>query len=145
MNIIRKLLLVKEIVSKKGIVHFRRYRLFKVPMLAVYVHHILRSDEDDHLHSHPWSYISFILEGAYKEDYTYPPFNTRVRQQNYYSGDVVYHHATDTHKIKLISDQVWSLVLTWGRPHPWSYNTDKGLVDHKEYRQLKNEGKLPKK
>jgi hypothetical protein len=144
MKIIRKLLLVKEIVSKTGLVHFQRWRLLRLPWFAVYVHHICRSDADAHMHSHPWSYISFILEGAYTEEFSNPPYYGSVQEKNYYSGDLAYHKAQEVHKLTLISDQVWSLVMTWGRTKDWGYATDQGFVGHKEYRQLKNEGKWRK-
>src|SRR5208282_805597 len=31
------------------------------------LHHILRSDEDRHLHDHPWPYVTIILKGGYWE------------------------------------------------------------------------------
>ena len=33
---------------------FTRYFLFRSPVLALYVHHFHRSDNDRHVHDHPW-------------------------------------------------------------------------------------------
>lgn len=141
-KLIRKLLLVKEIVSKHGEVHFRRYRLFQTPWFAIYVHQIRRSDMDLDPHDHPWNFSSVILEGAYREDSWYPPaFNKRVTK-DYYSGDVITHNAIDAHKLTLVSNEVWTLVFTSGRDRYWGYQTPGGWIGHEEYRQLKNEGKL---
>lgn len=52
-SIIRKFFLVKEIISKEGEVHFRRYRLLATPWFNIYIHNIRRSDEDIHMHDHP--------------------------------------------------------------------------------------------
>lgn len=141
-NLIRKLFLVKEIVSKYGQVHFRRYRLLQTPWFAIYIHQILRSDEDLDPHDHPWNFASVILEGAYHEDSWYPPHFDTMHSRDYYSGDVIEHKAEDAHKLRLMSREVWTLVFVSGRERVWGYQTKEGWIGHKEYRQLKNEGKL---
>lgn len=140
-KLVRRILLVKEIVSKHGDVHFRRYRLLQTPWFAIYIHQICRSDEDLDPHDHPWHFQSCILEGCYTEDsWSYPDF--KLETNRYYSGDVIKHHAEDVHKITLVSREVWTLVFTSGREREWGYRTPAGWIGHKEYRQLKNEGKL---
>lgn len=66
-KIIRFLFLVKEIKSRYGHVHFRRYRLLSTPWFSIYIHHILKSDEDKDPHDHPFNFSSLILSGAYQE------------------------------------------------------------------------------
>jgi hypothetical protein len=139
---IRKFFLVKEIVSKFGQVHFRRFRLLQTPWFAIYIHQILRSDEDLDPHDHPWNFTSVILEGAYHEDSWYPPNFDKMQSRDYYSGDVIEHKGEDAHKLRLISREVWTLVFVSGRTRPWGYQTPAGWIGHEEYRQLKNEGKL---
>lgn len=39
-NLLNKYLLVKEIVSKTGVVHFRRYRLLSLSKFNIYIHNI---------------------------------------------------------------------------------------------------------
>lgn len=141
-KIIRKLLLVKEIISKTGQVHFRRYRLLQTPWFAIYVHQIRRSDEDLDPHDHPWNFSSIILEGSYEEASWYPPNFDVVHYRTFYSGDVIEHKAEDAHRIRLKSTEVWTLVFTSGREREWGYQTKAGWIGHKEYRQLKTEGKL---
>ena len=141
-KLFRKLFLVKEIVSKYGVLHFRRYRLLQFPWFAIYVHQICKSDEEADMHDHPWDFNSVILEGSYWESsMTAPDFN-KVSYQQFYSGDVITHKAEDAHKLRLVSKEVWTLVLTSGRDRYWGYQTSAGWIGHKEYRQLKNEGKL---
>jgi hypothetical protein len=141
-KLIRKFLLVKEIKSKYGEVHFRRYRLLQTPWFAVYIHQLCRSDMDSDMHDHPWNFASVILEGAYHEASAYPPHFDVTHHRDCYSGDVVEHKAEDVHKIRLLSDEVWTMVFTWGRRRYWGYQTRHGWIGHKEYRALKNEGKL---
>lgn len=141
-KLVNSLFLVKEIKSKQGEVHFRRYRLLQTPWFAIYIHHILVSDQDRDMHDHPWNFTSVILEGAYREASSYPPIFDKIYVRDYYSGDVIEHKAEDAHKITLVSNEVWTLVFTSGRNREWGYQTPAGWIGHKEYRQLKNEGKL---
>lgn len=136
-------LLVKEIVSKTGELHFRRYLLFKTPWFTIYLHRICKSDEDIHMHDHPWDFESMILSGSYAEFSKYPPNFDEVQYNKYYAGDVIKHKASDAHKIMLLTREVWTLVCVTGKKQPWGYQTSEGWIDHEKYRKLKNEGKLP--
>jgi hypothetical protein len=142
-KLIRKLFLVKEIISKEGVIHFRRYRLLSTPWFNLYIHNILKSDEDRDFHDHPWSFKSLLLKGSYQENYTQEPSHFAVHFRKYESGDLVIHPATDAHSLHLLTPEVWTLVLTSGRERVWGYQTRKGWIDFKTYRQMKNEGRLP--
>ncbi len=141
-NLIRKLFLVKEIISQFGHVHFRRYRLLQTPWFAIYIHQILRSDEELDMHDHPWKFTSVILSGSYEETVTSPPYFDTTRWLRHYQGDVVEHAAEEAHRLRLTSKEVWTLVITSGRKREWGYQTKTGWLGHKEYRQLKNERML---
>ncbi len=147
---IRKHFLIKEIVSKEGVVHFRRYRLLATPWFNIYIHNILHSDEDKHGHDHPWHFMSIILRGEYleqwfrfSEDWKYRAgyaFHINRRSPR----SVIRHHAEDFHKITLLTPSVWTLVFTSGRARSlWGFQTENGWIDFMEYRKLKNEGRLP--
>lgn len=142
-SLFRKLFLVKEIVSRSGEVHFRRYRLIQTPWFAIYLHKICQSDMDRDMHDHPWNFTSLILKGAYQEDVReYPKFD-HIRTMVYEPGDRVSHRAEDAHKLSLVTDSVWTLVMTSGHDRYWGYRLRDGTwIGHAEYRQLKNEGKL---
>lgn len=140
---IRKFFLIKEIVSKEGEIHFRRYRLLATPWFNLYLHNIRRSDEDRHMHDHPWHFLSLIISGSYGETYrTYPFFDAETHVW-YDTGMVIMHDARDVHKITLRTPEVWTLVLTSGRERVWGYRTKSGWIDFKKYRQLKRDGQLP--
>jgi hypothetical protein len=152
-RIIRALFLVKEIISKEGKVHFRRYRLLATPWFNIYIHQILKSDEDAHFHDHPWNFLSYILKGSYHERWTsYPDHKweydtvwSSLPPQNLFKMKprrVIRHHAQDAHSITILTPEVWTLVFTSGRARVWGYQTPQGWIDFKTYRQLKNEGKL---
>jgi hypothetical protein len=142
-SLIRFFFLVKEIVSKEGVVHFRRYRLISTRWFSLYIHQILKSDEDKHFHDHPWSFKSLLLKGSYEEWFRCPPKFDATFYRRYKTGEVVKHPAEDAHSLTLVTPEVWTLVLTTGHDRVWGYQTEKGWIDFKTYRQLKNEGKLP--
>ncbi|MBU8819577.1 hypothetical protein KL864_27195 [Mycolicibacterium goodii] len=45
----------------------RWYVIPRNPVLNVYLHKFLRSDDDRALHDHPWWFVSLILKGGYTE------------------------------------------------------------------------------
>lgn len=141
-NIINYFFLVKQIVSKEGEVHFRRYRLLETPWKNIYIHNIRQSDKDHDFHDHPWSFESLILFGAYLEFSRLFPDFMFLYNKKYYPGDIIKHHAQDVHQIVLLTPSVWTLVVTSGRKREWGYRTKSGWIDHKTYRKLKNENKL---
>jgi hypothetical protein len=135
--------LVKEIVSKEGKVHFRRWRILETPWFAIYVHNILRSDEDKDPHNHPWIWFcSFVLCGGYIE---------RYRKQNefyYYSintpGKLIFRTSDQYHQLELFCGKpAWTIVITGPRMKTeWGYLTSNGTVTHKFYRKLKHNPEL---
>lgn len=146
---IREYIMVKEIISKEGELHFQRFRLLSLFGFNIYLHHILKSDMDAHPHDHPWHFASLILWGGYDEEWlgAYEDWQywagRAMRRRTTFPGYVVVHHAKDFHHIKLRSKRVWSLVFTVGRRPSWGYQTRTGWIDHKKYRALKSERKLP--
>ncbi len=134
------LLLVKEIKSKEGIVHFRRWRFFSSPWFRIYLHKICRSDLDKHLHTHPWNFISLILNGGYTQklwgDYTQIEYQTVKR------FDTVKMGRYDGHHITLTKCPTWTLVFAYGKYKEWGYLTKRGFINNIDYRSLKNSGEL---
>jgi hypothetical protein len=140
LQILRRLFLVKEIVSREGLVHFQRWRLLQTPWFAIYIHKVARSDEEIHSHDHPWAFRTFVLRGGYRE----VVHNERgIVVQTLRPGNTAYHPATDFHKITLLDGPTWTLVFTGARSHPvWGYKTESGWVDHVTYRAMKSRGGL---
>lgn len=140
-NLFRKLFLVKEIASKTGVLHFQRYRLLDIEdVIRVYVHRISASDEDAHLHGHPWDFKSLILKGSYTEVSTSSE-NPEASTRTFQAGDIVEHSYQDYHKITLNTPVVWSLVVASGTYRLWGYDVDGRFMAHDSYRLWKN-GKL---
>lgn len=57
-----------------------RWQAFKRKLPNIYVHRFLHDDEDRALHDHPWSSLSYLLEGSYIEVLFYPLIPERIEQ-----------------------------------------------------------------
>lgn len=134
-HVLNLMKLVKEIKSKAGDIHFKRYQLFGSKYFNIYLHCIYKEDLDLHLHSHPWSFISMVLSGGYIEERHLKGFRWR------YPGSVAYTpSSTAYHKIQFCITPTYTLVITGPRTDNWGYITEEGYVQNTEYRRLKNEG-----
>lgn len=145
--------LVKEIKSKEGVLHFRRYRIFETPWLSLYVHRIYESDKDDAPHSHPWKwFVNFVLWGSYMESlmdlrqlkYGQPP-NWSAHKRSWNFG---LRRPWHFHTNKVIKGPITSLFLVGPRIPVWGYYTkvrdkmhfahgDWHFLTDKEYRHQK--------
>ena len=130
--------LLKEIISKEGIVHFKRYGI-QTPWFGIYLHFIYKADEDKHLHDHPWNYTSIVLKGSFVEQR--PSGSLLFNVKRLYPGDVVRRKAGEFHKIyALMTPAVYTLFLTGPRIREWGYNVNDTWVDNVNYRKNKNQG-----
>lgn len=112
-----------HLYGKHGDPYMARYWL--VPYnrfgIAARVHHILRGDEDRHLHDHPWWSISIILRGGYWEMMPEPPGYLPHRVTTVWRGpgSIVFRRARDWHRLVLDANYVhntrqecWTLFIT---------------------------------
>lgn len=139
-NFINKYFLVKEIKSKTGELHFRRYRLIECSMFALYIHFINKHDEDLHYHSHPWNFWSLILKGGYEENFT----SKNERENSTHIRKFLslgFRFYDDYHKVVKLFSPTWTLVLTSPRNvnYTWGYLVNGKHVNFDEYRKNKNE------
>lgn len=139
-NIINKLFLIKEIKSRSGIIHFRRWRLLSTPWFAIYIHGIYKADEDEHYHDHPWDYISIGLKGyGFEEHYK----GGHVDHNLIKPFGVIRRKAEEFHKIEsLFKSPIYTLFITGKRRREWGYSYNGSWLDHKTYRKLKSRGQL---
>lgn len=135
-------LLIREIKSKTGELHFRRWRILATPWFSIFVHGIYKHDEDQHMHDHPWNFYSLILKGAYSEK-----FKSKDGSKQEDSVRVAltgaYRKAEDYHKIThLHSKAVYTLVFAGKRRREWGYDVNGKWMENGEYRTRKNAGTL---
>lgn len=142
--------LIKEIKSKTGELHFRRYRLFSCSLFSIFIHRIYKSDEDLHPHSHPWNFLTVILWGGYKEKlwteffpegdaFKYWPYHFfRIKEATRGLFSVAYRKWDQYHNFELIKTTT-TLVITGRRiDDDWGYLVDGTHIQHKDYRNRKN-------
>jgi len=136
-----------KIKDRQGNIRFERWGI-ETPLFNIYIHHFLYPDKDGHPHDHPWSFLTFILCGAYLE-WTKKGLFWRKR------GTFKFNPASEPHQVVATraKNGVWTLVFTgptkriWGYhlkyPRDGSYAVD-SWIPNDHYRNLKNAGQLPK-
>lgn len=93
----------------------------------VYLHRILRDDDDRALHDHPWENVSYVIAGSYRE---ITPAGTFIRQP----GDVVKRQASDMHRLELIDGQPCvSLFFTGPKLREWGFDCPGGWVHWRDF------------
>ncbi len=93
----------------------------------VYLHRILRDDDDRALHDHPWENISYVIAGRYRE---ITPAGIPIR----HPGDLIRRQATDMHRLELIDGEPCvSLFTTGPKTRDWGFDCPKGWVHWKDF------------
>lgn len=94
---------------------------------SIRLHWIRRPDRDRHLHDHPWTFRTFILDGWYAEQR---------------EGLSHWHFAGDTSKLKhgefhritaMPATGVWTLFVTYRKRSTWGFLVNGGKVPYREY------------
>lgn len=128
--------LIREIKSKTGDVHFKRWEILKTRWGSIWLHAIYKADIDKHLHNHPWHFISIILKGSYKEI-------TQKGISFQRPGKINIRNGENYHKIlEVESKVVYTLFFATEPKRLWGYDVDGKFLDHETYRELKNKGEL---
>jgi hypothetical protein len=119
--------IVKEIKSKAGKLHFRRFAIIESEYLSIYIHQFTQPDKDPFEHDHPWDFMLFILKGGYKEQ-----TNNIIHRRN--PGFIKYIKAEHRHKIVELNEETSiSLAICGKRKREWGYHTDNGWVSNVEW------------
>lgn len=93
----------------------------------VYLHRILRDDDDRALHDHPWENVSYVIAGSYRE---VTPQGMFVRQP----GDVIKRAATALHRLELIDGHPCiSLFFTGPKVRDWGFDCPSGWVHWRDF------------
>lgn len=118
----------------------RWYVIPRNPVLNVYVHKFLRSDDDRALHDHPWWFVSLMLKGGYTE----VTESARTPRSGIIGGrflgwdrQIAFRSATFRHRVELwpipqddrplLARRVrrelpcWTLIVTGRRVRTWGF------------------------
>ncbi|KTF68653.1 hypothetical protein ACNFJ7_02045 [Sphingomonas sp. HT-1] len=95
--------------------------------MNVYLHQILRDDDDRALHDHPWANTSYLLIGRYRE---ITPEGTFIRD----AGSIVHRPAEALHRLELIDGEpAVSLFFTGPKVREWGFACPKGWVHWQDF------------
>jgi hypothetical protein len=93
---------------------------------AIFLHHFVASDPDDHVHSHPWGWsASLILAGGYREHRCVADGSAIVRE--YKPGDINVLEANDRHRVDLLEADCWSVFLAGNFQQAWTFAPSCGV------------------
>lgn len=93
---------------------------------SIYLHQILRSDDERALHDHPWDCASVILRGRLGEVLQ---DGRRILEP----GSITYRRAEDAHRLEIIDQPVWSLFLTGPKLREWGFLCPQGWRHWREF------------
>ncbi len=93
----------------------------------VYLHEILRSDDDRALHDHPWPNTSFVLAGRYVE---HTPDGSFLREAGW-SGS---RPAEAAHRLEILpGERAITLFMTGPKLREWGFHCPKGWVHWRDF------------
>lgn len=130
-----------------GDVYMRRWyiaRKSRLPFVSkllenVYLHNVLRSDDDRALHDHPWWNVSVVLWGGYYEWMPVNPqgyvdgYDRRVHRKWRGIGSIVFRKANAAHRLELpryAQKPTWTLFITGKKSREWGFYCLKGWKHH---------------
>lgn len=119
--------------------YIRRWYVLSTPWFRIYLHNMLRNDDDRALHDHPWSNVSIVLKGGFIEvkpcyvdtQIAFVPVVRRDRRP----GSITVRKATDAHRLELppgVSSS-WSLFLTGRYQRKWGFHCAKGWIPYERF------------
>jgi hypothetical protein len=110
-------------ISKDGIPYLTRYYAFLADREFgnIFIHHFHRSDMDigvdgqGLLHSHPWSGLSFVLSGGYREERRNSDGSVSVKIVKPFSFNYI--SKNDFHRVDLLDEKkgAWTIFFTGPR------------------------------
>lgn len=104
------------------------------PWGSLRLHHILRSDDDRHLHDHPFDFTSFLLTGRYTE--ITEQINDHLGSWSYGQYwprfSLVRKVAEEKHRLEL-ERPIWTFVITGPKRRDWGFHTELGWVYYRDY------------
>lgn len=111
----------------RGDPYMFRYYLLRLPWFnfKIHLHHIVRSDEDEWLHDHPWNFVSVVLWEGYTEE-------TMTGTRRIRAWDVVRHRQRDAHRL-MLQRPAWTLVFVTGKKKKWGFYLPTGWMDSRTF------------
>lgn len=135
------------IIGKPGSDYMHRwYVIPRNRLFNVYLHNIIRSDDDRALHDHPWFNISIVLKGGYTE---VVPVHTPTERLPVPSsimlwrgrGSIVFRRPSAAHRLEIADGtSCWSLFITGPNVRTWGFWCPKGWKPWQQFVDMTNTG-----
>lgn len=122
-------------LSPRWLARFLERRPWWKGPTKIFLHRIVRSDDDRDPHDHPWAFASLILIGSYRERILkgwirqclltsphFGPWEPRYHERVTRPGMLLRNKAEHTHRVEIIKP-VWSLVFAWPARRVWGFTT----------------------
>ncbi len=86
-------------------------------VFTIRLHHWISSDDQRHLHDHPFWFVTMILKGAYVD---ISPTKSELLER----GAIRFRKATHQHTVSVSPDECWTLLLTGREKREWGFWVD---------------------
>jgi hypothetical protein len=116
------------------------HRWYVIPrnrFFNIYLHKIIRDDDDRALHDHPWWSVSILLKGRLME-----LMETTLRFPKRFIP--VVRSAELAHRLVVLNGPVWTLFITGPRIREWGFYCQKGWVHWQDFTKPGDTGKVGK-
>lgn len=101
-----------RLIEVGGGPYLERYHVASLFGRRVWLHHFVRDDQERHVHDHPWSAVSVVLTGGYREELGEVAGDRMVmRERELRAGQVNVIKATTRHRIASVRPHTWTLML----------------------------------
>lgn len=109
----------------------------------VYIHKILKDDDDRALHDHPWPSLSHMVSGVIEEHYLCPA-RIWTRKRTLIKGQWVWRSAKFAHRLAVPpqSDTPMTIFITGPRVRDWGFHCPKGWRHWKDFVSADGKGQV---
>lgn len=105
---------------------FLRRWVLDFKLFSIRLHHWTGSDDNRALHDHPWSFLTFVFRGSYRDV-------TESGDEILKAPSIHSRSAFHLHSVQLISKSVWTLLITGPTKRTWGYRVGKRWVPSRRY------------
>ncbi|HTK34574.1 MAG TPA: hypothetical protein VL358_04700 [Caulobacteraceae bacterium] len=129
------------VIGEAGSPYLERWWLIpRNGLFNIYVHRILRSDDDRALHDHPWFNASLILAGRYVEHVI--AAGGVARRTERAAGALKLRSPWAAHRLELIDGEAcWTLFVTGPRLRAWGFHCPRGWVHWRAFTDPADKGR----
>lgn len=110
-----------------------RWWFHRTKQSSIYLHLILKGDQDRELHDHPWDSTSYVIKGILRE-------HTKDGVNLFVPGDVVQRKAELAHRLEVLDGPVVTLFITGEHRREWGFWCGERFVHWEKYVDAQNKG-----